>query len=49
MKQVYLITIPSDNPNSKPTFVVTDDLRNVTGKYPFFMVQLVDFVTNGLS
>lgn len=44
MKTVYLITIPSDQPNGKPYQFVTDNLINVAHKYSFYMVQEVEFV-----
>lgn len=45
MKEFYLITVPSKNPNEKPVQFVVSDLAVVTGKYPFFMIQKVDYIT----
>lgn len=44
MKKVYLITVPSEQPNNKPLQFVVDDVTLVTNKYPFFMIQSIDYV-----
>lgn len=44
MDYVYLITVPSENQNGKPLQFVVSDVSIVTGKYPFFMIQKVDFI-----
>lgn len=49
MKKVYLITVPNQDGKSAPLVFVTDDISLITGKYPMFMIQQVDFVTDGLS
>lgn len=49
MKKVYLITIPSDKQGVPAVLFVTDDIKNVTGKYPVMMIQQVDFISNELS
>lgn len=45
MKKVYLITVPSERQGEKPDMFIVDDLSLVTGKYPFFMIQMVEYVT----
>lgn len=37
----YLITIPQAN--SQPKQFITDDISWLTGKYPYFMIQKIDF------
>lgn len=37
----YLITIPQAG--SQPKQFITDDIAWLTGKYPYFMIQKIDF------
>lgn len=38
----YLITVPQDGKQIK---FITDNLINVTGKYPLFFVEKIDFIS----
>lgn len=40
----YLITVPAQSQTEKPYQFITDDINKVTDKYPFFMIQKIDFV-----
>lgn len=46
MKKVYIISVPSSDGKSPAIVFVTDDLSSITGKYPVFMIQEVDFITS---
>lgn len=43
MKKVYLVTIPANQQGVPPTMMVVEDLSIVTGKYPYFMIQEVEY------
>lgn len=43
-KKIFMVTVPSEIPNGKPTIMVCDDLSVVIGKFDFFIVQSVPWV-----
>lgn len=44
MKKVYLITVPSERQGEKPEQFVVENVASITGKYPFFMIQQIDYI-----
>ena len=43
MKKIYLVTIPSAQPNVAPTRFVCDSLDVVIGEYSTFVVETIDY------
>lgn len=44
MKKMYLIIVPSKDGQTISKKFVTDDITILTGKFPFFTIESIDFV-----